>query len=287
MKFGSGILPSDIVIQRVVYSDPDAGDLYGDLVIKIAGTSDQITFRNASAYAAFGDPFADPDTIGPQQIVFDNGVVWSRDDLLKFYIDHASTPADDVILGSPNDEIMRGGTGNDIYYANAGNDGFVWNRGDGNDRIAASVFEKSSDLSRIVLGTGIVAADITFSMNVAGQLVVNIAGTNGGAITVESYFAASGGNLGLDRIALTTARCGPAPTSTSAISRRIRPPATTSSSAPPAPIRSMAGWATTRSLAMPAIFWMAAPAMTHWWAPVRSPTASGLRSGRTWCTTLP
>ncbi len=200
LKLGPGILPSDIVIQRLVYNDPDAGDLYGDLVIKITGTSDQITFRNASAFAAFGDPFADPDTIGPQRVVFDNGVVWSREDLLKFYIDHAATGGDDVILGSPNDEIIRGGTGNDIFYANAGNDGYIWNRGDGNDRIASSVFEKDSDLSRIVLGTGIATSDVTFSMNAIGQLVVTVGGANGGTITVDSYFSAPDTGLGLDRV---------------------------------------------------------------------------------------
>ena len=242
LKLGPEILPSDIVIQRLVYNDPDAGDLYGDLVIKITGTSDQITFRNASAFAAFGDPFADPDTIGPLRVVFDNGVVWSRADLLKFYIDHAATSGDDVILGSPNDEIIRGGTGNDIFYANAGNDGYIWNRGDGNDRIASSVFEKDSDLSRLVLGTGIATSDVTFSMNTIGQMVVTIGGATAAPSRSNRILPRPTRVSASTGWCLPTVRSGPARTSTSAILRRSRPAATTSSSEPPEPTSSTADW---------------------------------------------
>src|SRR5207244_1982159 len=50
LRLGPGILPSDIIIARSVFHvDPfnPQFDLSGDLVIRIAGTGDEITFRNA------------------------------------------------------------------------------------------------------------------------------------------------------------------------------------------------------------------------------------------------
>jgi Ca2+-binding RTX toxin-like protein len=179
LRLGPGILPSDILILRpLLLSAPTNpnGDLAGDMVIRIAGTDDQITFRNSYVLLGLGDPNADMNSIGPLRIVFDNGVIWSREDLLRMYAAQAATSTADVILGSPNDETFQGGPGNDVIYGNMGNDTIVWNRGDGNDTIAS--LGGGKDLTRLAFGSGITPSDVSFTTS---QGLV-IAGENGGTI---------------------------------------------------------------------------------------------------------
>ncbi|MGM4963072.1 calcium-binding protein [Tardiphaga sp. 1201_B9_N1_1] len=194
LRLGPGILPSDIMILRPMLRIdpmyPNKG-LVGDMVIRIAGTDDQITFRN-SYVQFFGDPIEDMNSIGPLRIVFDNGVIWSREDLLRMYAAQAATSSADEILGSPNDETFQGGLGDDVVYGNGGNDTFVWNRGDGDDGFAYHSLE-DKNLTQIAFGSGIATSDVSLTMSQA--LVITVDGANGGTITISSPNV--GADLGL------------------------------------------------------------------------------------------
>ncbi len=86
-------------------------------------------------------------------VKFDNGAVWSRDDLYAAIIAQATTAGADTIFGSDagetfsslagNDvvtarggnDVITGGAGDDILDGGEGSDTYIYNLGDGNDEI--------------------------------------------------------------------------------------------------------------------------------------------------------
>ena len=72
---------------------------------------------------------------GVEQIVFDDGTVWTEDYLRVRVLAEAGTDGNDTITGTQNNDTLRGGKGDDILYGLAGDDTYIYSRGDGNDTI--------------------------------------------------------------------------------------------------------------------------------------------------------
>jgi len=118
-----GINPADVSLNRVNYSDvalvfaesaPGAGD--GGSVL-LQGELDN-WFNQ-----------------GVEQITFDDGTVWTQNDLRLKVLAQASTPGNDTIVGFNTNDVIEGGRGDDTISGGAGDDTYIYTRGDGNDSI--------------------------------------------------------------------------------------------------------------------------------------------------------
>jgi Ca2+-binding RTX toxin-like protein len=76
---------------------------------------------------------------GVEQIIFDDGTIWTQNDLRLKWLAQAPTDGNDIIDGFNTDDVIRGGRGDDVLSGGDGNDTYIYARGDGNDVIIESV----------------------------------------------------------------------------------------------------------------------------------------------------
>ncbi|MFT4174272.1 MAG: calcium-binding protein, partial [Rhodocyclaceae bacterium] len=123
LQLKAGISPSDLALKQV--ADNDMGSSYA-LEVSIVGTTDKVTlngfFYQDSVTTAYSMV---------QQIRFDDGTVWSMQDILSHL--YAGTAAADTLTGTTGADTISGGAGNDTLYGRAGND--VLLGGEGDDRL--------------------------------------------------------------------------------------------------------------------------------------------------------
>ncbi|MCP1472373.1 Ca2+-binding RTX toxin-like protein [Sphingobium sp. OAS761] len=156
LKFGAGILPSDITVMQA-----DNGN---DLVILIAGTNDRVTIDNGLN-----------DWWGRiEKVSFADGTIWTFTEILtRSMADKAgdnifSGSADsdtllggagnDTLIGRSGNDILEGGTGNDYLSGGDHDDSYIFNLGDGQDTIYDGGPGGNDELK---FGTGILPSDIT------------------------------------------------------------------------------------------------------------------------------
>jgi Ca2+-binding RTX toxin-like protein len=160
VEFGVGIAPTDITV-----SQADNGQ---DIVLKINGTTDQITLDNTNmGYTEYR----------VDQVRFDDATVWSWADILAqatqatsgndaLYGDiSANTLAggagDDTIYGRSGNDTLTGGTGNDTLYGNSGNDIYNFALGDGQDIVSEYTGGDYGGTDAVVFAAGITPGDVT------------------------------------------------------------------------------------------------------------------------------
>jgi Ca2+-binding RTX toxin-like protein len=134
LEFGSGIAWT--MVKVVPYGT--------DLLFKIGEESIRITgwFENESHRL--------------QAVVFEDGVVWSQEEIKAKVAELEGTPENDTLYGTGANELIRGGTGDDKLYGRegddsfigglgndlldggAGDDSYIWKPGDGDDTITDS-----------------------------------------------------------------------------------------------------------------------------------------------------
>jgi Ca2+-binding RTX toxin-like protein len=116
-----GYTPAEVLVQRAT-----GGSGFDDLLLTFAGTTDAITIWNT---------LEDSSLDAIEEIVFDDGTIWTMADLRARIISESQTAGDDVVNGFWYDETLEGGLGNDELYGNDGSDTYVFTRGDGVDTI--------------------------------------------------------------------------------------------------------------------------------------------------------
>ena len=126
-----GYAPEEVLVQR--------GSDTVDLLLTFVGTSDSITILNTLEDNSL-------DTI--EEIVFDDGTVWTPAALRLRIIDESQTDGDDVIVGFDTNDQLEGGLGNDELRGNNGSDSYIFTRGDGQDEIEDSGYE---DTDRLII----------------------------------------------------------------------------------------------------------------------------------------
>ena len=97
---------------------------------------------------------------GIEQVVFDNGTVWSAADLRVMVLAQASTSGNDTIIGFNTADVLQGGAGNDTLNGGSGDDTYIYARGDGNDVIT----EANGNLDKLILH-GIAPGDVSLVRN--------------------------------------------------------------------------------------------------------------------------
>ncbi|MDX8500902.1 hypothetical protein RFM99_21130, partial [Mesorhizobium sp. VK4C] len=78
---------------------------------------------------------------------------------------------DDILTGSSGNDTLLGGVGNDALNGGGGNDTYVFNPGDGADTIS-----DSSGKDWVVMGAGLIAANVTFNVSGNDLLITYSAG---------------------------------------------------------------------------------------------------------------
>jgi Ca2+-binding RTX toxin-like protein len=86
-----------------------------------------------------------------EQVTFDNGTVWTQNDLRLMLLAQASTAGNDSITGFNVNDTICGGTGNDTMDGGAGDDTYIYARGDGNDVIIEGAGSGISTTDKLVL----------------------------------------------------------------------------------------------------------------------------------------
>lgn len=178
LQLGPGIVAGDLIITQ--------GNNGQDIVIAIAGTSDQVTiYRGVSSGYDHR----------VEQVRFDNGSILTYAQLWDiattptsgndvFYGDERANSmsggdGNDTLNGREGNDTLTGGLGNDTLSGSGGDDTYVFNLGDGQDTIQEYITGSSGGNDTLQLGPGIVAGDLIVSQANAGQdLVIKIAGTS-------------------------------------------------------------------------------------------------------------
>lgn len=172
--------PSDVDTLRLVglnSADIVVGFSYSDVNIQIISTGETITLYNQAS-----------GNYGVENVVFADGTVWHRDDLLAEAIILGGA-GDDSLYGSDNNDRLRGALGDDYLSGSRGNDTYEYASGDGNDSIDETEYEGGeADTLRLL---DLDASDVTLSFDQT-DLVVTINAT-GETIYVYGQFA---GQLG-------------------------------------------------------------------------------------------
>ena len=178
LVFGSGILPSDVVVTQLPGGN--------DLLLTITGTTDSILISN------------DIDNGGSriEKVRFADGTVLTHADLMTRVI--APTSLADTSYGSFDAETLQGGAGNDILIARGGNDTliggtgndllvggndndtYVFNLGDGQDIIQDDSHGWGGGAGGndvLQFGVGIAPIDVTVTQVNGTDIVLSINGT--------------------------------------------------------------------------------------------------------------
>ena len=195
--FAAGITPADIGLHT-------PGNDSNDLVITLAGGDERILLDNQ--LAGSGE--------GVEEILFDDGTLWTRSDIEREYLLRAPSAHNDrlfgfdsddsisggagrdllqgkegndslfggagadTLQGGSGDDSLTGGTGNDTPRGEAGSDSYHFALGDGRDDLYD--LGDAGDIDSLHLGTGIAPADIGFHSPAVDSkdIVLTIAGTN-------------------------------------------------------------------------------------------------------------
>ncbi|WP_145840404.1 calcium-binding protein [Denitratisoma sp. DHT3] len=190
LRFKTGISSADVVVSR--QSD--------NLILKIAGTQDQITvqsyFSNDGAFNAYGlesiqfedgSPAWDYAAVKAKSLL----ATGSDDTLYGFGSDDVleGRGGNDTLYGQGGNDTLSGGVGNDYLGGDAGNDIYLFGRGDGQDTISNyDITQGKQDVLRFK--TGIAPADVVVSRQ-SNNLILKIAGTQD-QVMVQNYFSNDG-----------------------------------------------------------------------------------------------
>ncbi|MGH8655473.1 MAG: calcium-binding protein [Gammaproteobacteria bacterium] len=138
-----GKLPSDIAVSRRV---DQYGNLTNDLVLKINGTTDQLTLQNY--FVAAGGAYK------VEKVQFDDGTVWDMALLGSAAI--MGTAVANTLSGSADADLIQGLGGNDTLSGNAGND--IMQGGADNDTISDTsgnnLFDGGAGIDTLTGGSG-------------------------------------------------------------------------------------------------------------------------------------
>lgn len=172
VQFGSGINPSDVFFSR-------NGINGGDLLIEVLGV-DRLTLGISSQFASGASRI--------EIFEFDDGTIWSWQDIQNFILDTASTGADDEITGFVTADNISGRGGNDRLTAAGGDDRLFG--GAGRD---TAVFRGSTSEYEVTTADGvttvrdlIVGRDGTDILTDIEDLVFAADGENGVALVPEN-----------------------------------------------------------------------------------------------------
>ncbi|MDX2157687.1 MAG: calcium-binding protein [Hyphomicrobiaceae bacterium] len=166
VMFRPDIAPGDLEYSR-------GGSYLEDLVIRVAGSTDQLTVRN-SLTASISDTI--------ETFEFADGTALSIDDIKRILL--AGTQEAETLNGfTGSADVLDGKAGNDLLKGDTGSDTYVFARGYGDDII--DDLDGSADV--LTFGPLVASTDVTFH-RLGSDLAVAIAGT-ADIVRIAGYYA--------------------------------------------------------------------------------------------------
>ncbi|HDG1683849.1 TPA: hypothetical protein PFE14_004348 [Kluyvera ascorbata] len=216
LRFGEGINPEDVILQRKITTGLKAAD---SLVITFRDSADSITIDN----------FFREGKYQVEELVFANGTVWDVNTVKAMSLhgtDDAQTitayaegseihaaggndalqgadnsdqlygdAGDDSLIGGKGADILSGGTGNDTLKGGYGSDTYLFNAGDGKDYLYEGT-SNAGDADTLRFGEGINPEDViiqrrkTSGLNARDSLIITFRNSTD-SITLDDFFRAA------------------------------------------------------------------------------------------------
>lgn len=174
VSFGAGIAPEDIQIQRSGAND---------VILKVAGTTDQVTIKGQFDYTTLNIRFNEI-----EHIAFANGASWSTADLRAKAIAQSTTSGDDTISGFWSNDILNGGAGNDVLRGGDGSDTYVFGANFGVDRIEESVgLVTYADVDIVQFASGYTSTNALLTRS-GNDLIIGFTGSSD-QVTIAGQFS--------------------------------------------------------------------------------------------------
>ncbi|MCI3203846.1 MULTISPECIES: calcium-binding protein [Pandoraea] len=145
LRLGAGINPGDVTF---------SSDVSGTGITLTAG-ADQIVIQNI---------LANPGASGVDQVIFNDGTVWTSSDLIAKLNNVFGSLGNDTIFGTSLAEVIDGRGGSDLAVGNGGRDTFVFNGGYGSLEIRELDYANGST-AVLQLGAGIDPNAVQVSVN--------------------------------------------------------------------------------------------------------------------------
>ena len=175
IQFSAGIAPTDLTMQ---------GNTSGNLVIRINGTTDQLTL----------DSYLDDPRYRSYRLTFADGTIWDTAEILSRAIGltRIGTPFNDNLSGTPLNDSLSGLGGNDTLWGDAGadlldggsgNDTYYFELGNGVETIVDTALPGEGN--RIEFAPGISLADLDATLE--GNVLVLSVGTSGDALRLTNF----------------------------------------------------------------------------------------------------
>lgn len=114
---------------------------------------------------------------GVEEIHFDDGTIWTGQDLRAALVSHAGTDAGETLTGSSSGDILSGGLGDDLLEGGNGGDTYLYARGDGNDTIDEARLATGEDILHL---EGILPGEVTLERD-GNDVRLHIAESSAGA----------------------------------------------------------------------------------------------------------
>ncbi|MDP2794671.1 MAG: calcium-binding protein, partial [Sulfurisoma sp.] len=202
VMFKVGVSPTDVAVSR--QSD--------NLILKIAGTEDQLTVQNYFSYEGSFNPYR----VEAIRFAGDGTTTWGYvdvetmlpgptdgdDQLYGFNADDVinGLGGNDILVGGGGNDILDGGAGNDQLDGGVGNDTYLFGRGDGQDTVISSRDKNLGKQDVVQIKEGVLPSDVMVSRNWS-DLILRINGTQD-QFTISGYFAYDGAfnPLGIEAI---------------------------------------------------------------------------------------
>ena len=183
-----------------------------NLVIRVVSTGEMITVVGRIGATLSG--------IGIETISFNDGVVWTLNDILaSSWLTGTSAPetltgtayrdnlagmaGDDVLNAGDGDDLLAGGLGMDALNGSNGSDSYEWSKGDGNDTIAdagASLTEVDTLVLKNVASTDAFRLNRTaYASGPSNDILLLVESTNE-TIRISNEYSSVTSGAGIERI---------------------------------------------------------------------------------------
>jgi Ca2+-binding RTX toxin-like protein len=171
LQFKSGVLASAV----------SAGRSSDNLILKINGTTDQVTIQNY-----FSQDGVSARGWAVDQVKFADGTAWALADVKAKVL--VPTAGNDSLIGYATADTLSGGAGADTLQGGSGNDTYGLGRGGGSDTIAEN--DATAGNTDVALFGPDIAADQLWFRQVGSHLEVSVIGSTD-KFTVSNWYSGS------------------------------------------------------------------------------------------------